>query len=154
MSNNTATSFVDLDNARLDEQRQVMTEIANQEHCPFCLENLQKYHKQETLKEGEYWIITPNQWPYEHTQVHLMAIYKKHAEKLQELEPAAGAELISLFAEIEREMNIPGGGLAMRFGDTTYSSGSVKHIHAQFIIPNLDEPDFESIRFKIGKSRT
>ncbi len=149
----TTTSFVDLDNARLDEQRQVMSEIADQQHCPFCLENLRKYHKQPILKEGKYWIITPNQWPYEHTKIHLLAIYKTHAERLHEIDPAAGAELIQMFGEIEKEQQIPGGGLAMRFGDTEHSSGTVRHIHAQFIVPDIDVPDYQPVRFKIGKSR-
>ncbi len=152
-SSSNPTSFVDLDNARLDEQKQVMQEIQNQEHCPFCLENLRKYHKQEILKEGKYWLITPNQWPYEHTKIHYLAIYKTHAEHLQEIEPAAGAELIQFFAEIEKAEKIPGGGLALRFGSTDYSAGTVRHIHAQFIVPDIDQPDFEPVRFKIGKGK-
>ncbi len=150
---NTTRSFVDLDNARFDDQRAVMNEIQDQAHCPFCLENLRKYHKQPIIKEGKYWIITPNQWPYDHTKVHLMAILKKHAERLQDIEPEAGKELFELFAEIEKEQNIPGGGIAMRFGDTAHSAGTVRHIHAQFIEPDIEAADYESVRFKIGKSR-
>ncbi len=144
-------SFVDLENARLDEQKKVMAEIVENGHCPFCLENLQKYHKKPFLKEGKYWIVTENQWPYEFTKIHLLAIYKKHAENLQEVEPAAGEELFRFFQEFEKEYGVPGGGFAVRFGDTNYSAGTVKHIHAQFIMPDIEHPDFKSVRFKLGK---
>lgn len=153
-SNKTATAFVDLENSRLDDQREVMQEIINQNHCPFCIENLRKYHKEPILKEGEHWLITPNQWPYDFTKVHLLAIYKKHATTLQELDPAAGKELFSMMAELEKEMKIPGGGIAMRFGDTNYSAGTVNHIHVQFLVPDIDAPDFKPVRIKVGKGNT
>src|SRR5471030_990620 len=106
-------TFVDIDNARVDEQRRVMQEIIDQGHCPFCPENLQKYHKQAFLKEGKYWLITKNQWPYENTKLHLLAIHKTHIEKLAEVEPEASAELFRLLGELETELKIPGGGLAI-----------------------------------------
>ncbi len=150
---NPTTQFVDLDNARYDDQRDVMKEIINQNHCPFCLENLRKYHKQPILQEGKYWVITPNQWPYDNTKIHLLAIYKQHATTLEELDPAAGAELISMFAEIVKKEKIKGGGIAMRFGDTEYSAGTVNHIHAQFLVPDIEKEDFASVRFKIGEKK-
>lgn len=147
------TAFVDLDNSRVDEQRAVMRQIVAEGHCPFCAENLHKYHKQPILKDGKYWLVTHNQWPYEHTKVHLLAIYKSHAEQLQHLSPEAGAELFQLLAELEQEFGFPGGGVAMRFGDTDYSAGTVNHIHAQIFVPDIDQPDFKAVRVKIGKDK-
>lgn len=143
--------FVDMDNARLEEQRQVMQEIIDQGHCPFCMENIRKYHKQQILKDGQYWILTLNQWPYENTRVHLLAILKTHAEKLAEVPAAAGQELFEMMAWAEQEYQVEGGAIGMRFGDTNHSAGTVNHIHAQFIIPDLKKPGFQPIRFKIGK---
>lgn len=143
--------FVDLDNAREDEQRQVMKDIIDSKHCPFCLENLRKYHKQQILKDGKYWLVTPNQWPYENTQYHFLAILKEHAEKLSEVPSDAGKELFELMAWLEKEYDVPGGGFAMRFGDTNYSAGTVNHLHVQFIVPDIKKPGFEPVRVKIGK---
>ncbi|HEX7018198.1 MAG TPA: hypothetical protein VF209_04810 [Patescibacteria group bacterium] len=144
-------SFVDIDNARVDEQRREMELIMERGHCPFCPENLALYHKKPNLKDGKYWTVSENQWPYENVKLQLLAIYKTHAESITELDPAAGEELLRFFSEIVEEYKIPGGGLAMRFGDTDYSAGTVAHIHAQFIWPNIDKPDFKPVRFKIGK---
>lgn len=144
---------VDLDNARLAEQRAVMEKIQAAQHCPFCPENLQKYHKQELLREGEYWIVTTNQWPYEHTKLHLLLIYRMHATTLTDLDPAAGAELFELLQWASAAYDVPGGGWAMRFGDTSYSAGTVAHLHVQFVVPDIVAPDFEPVRIKIGKNK-
>jgi diadenosine tetraphosphate (Ap4A) HIT family hydrolase len=146
------TSFINLDNTRLEEQQRVMEEILRQGHCPFCEENLLKYHKQPILKESTHWRLTYNQWPYENTRLHLLAIYKAHAVALHEITPAAGQELIELLQWAEKEFDVPGGSFAMRFGDTDYSAGTVNHIHAQFIVPELNAPTYQPVRFKIGKS--
>lgn len=147
------TKFVDLGNARHDEQRQVMRQIIDADHCPFCAENLTKYHQQPIIKETKYWLLTYNQWPHANTKLNLLLIYKPHAEKLCQLDAAAGGELIELVAWAEKHFQIPGGGWAMRFGDTRYSAGTVRHLHAQLLVPDLDKPGFEPVRFKIGRSK-
>ena len=147
--------FIDVDNSRFDEQRSVMKKIMAAGHCPFCWENLQKYHKLPILKEGQYWRLTTNQWPYTHTQIHLLAILKEHKETLSELDPQCGQELIEMFAWAEKNFSVPGGGFVIRFGDTDYSAGTVAHLHAQFLVPDIHDPDYDSkpVRVKIGKTK-
>jgi ATP adenylyltransferase len=145
------TTFIDLKNARYDDQRKVMKKILDANHCPFCLENLRKYHKQPIMIEGKYWIVTPNQWPYAHTKVHMLMIYKEHAETLDQIPSGAGDELIQLSTQLCEKYQVEGGGLAMRFGDTRYSAGSVKHLHLQFIVPDLSSPNFKPVKVKIGR---
>lgn len=149
MSNNK-NAFINLNNARETEQIKVMQKIADQAHCPFCSENLRLYHRQPILKEGEYWLATKNQWPYPHTKHHLLLIYKAHATKLADLHPAAGAELFTLIQELEQEFAFEGGGLALRFGDTDFSAGTVNHLHVQLIVPDALAEDFEPVRVKLG----
>lgn len=153
MKNTTSTTFVDIDNSRVDEQRAVMSQIIDNAECPFCTENLKKYHTKPIIKDGPYWLLTENAWPYENTKLHLLAILKTHAETLSELPAAAGAELIELFAWVEKEYQVPGGGIAIRFGDTNYSAGTVKHLHAQFVWPDIEKADFQPVRIKIGKNK-
>ncbi len=143
---------IDISNARLDEQKAVMQNIMDAGHCPFCKENLAKYHTEEILKEGTYWLLTYNRWPYEHTRVHLLLIYKEHVTDLAGLDPQSGEELLAFTQWAQQEFGVAGGGLAMRFGDTRYSAGTVAHIHAQFICPDLDDPTYEPVRIKIGSS--
>ena len=144
---------VDLANARVDEQRAVMQDIIEAGHCPFCLENLTKYHHQPILKETKHWLLTTNQWPYKNVRHHLLVILKTHKEMLDELTAEEGAELVEVLAFAQQHTAAPGGGFAMRFGDTDYSAGTVSHLHIQFIVPDIDVPDFKPTRFKIGKDK-
>ncbi|MCD8506714.1 hypothetical protein LRY65_05485 [Candidatus Woesebacteria bacterium] len=147
-----STQFIDIDNARKEDQIQVMQEIAGNAHCPFCAENLEKYHKQPILRKTEHWLLTTNQWPYDHTQHHLLIIYKDHATNLNELATEAGTELFELVQWVEKTYNVPGGGWAMRFGDTRYSAGTINHIHVQFIVPDITAENYQPVRIKLGKS--
>lgn len=151
--NDSSTQFVDLSNARVDEQRKVMQKIVEEGHCPFCPENLTLYHKQPNILEGQYWFVTKNQWPYENTLFHYLAILKRHAELISELTPEEGAELVQLFGELEKKLGAKGGAFAIRFGDTAHSAGTVRHLHAQYIVPDIDKPDFKPVRLKIGKDK-
>lgn len=145
------TQFLDIDNTREPEQVEVMEKIIESGECPFCLEVIKKYHQTPILKETDHWVFTRNAWPYENTREHFLLILKTHKERLSELTAEEGADYFRLIAWAEQEFKIPGGGLAMRFGDTNYSAGTVKHLHAQLIVPDVGKPGFKPTRFKIGK---
>jgi ATP adenylyltransferase len=146
-------SFVEMANAREPEQMAVMKKIIAEGHCPFCQEHFQKYHQSPILHDGEYWFVTPNAWPYKHVKHHFLVIGKPHWEKMADVPPEAGAELIEQIQWIEKEYDFPGGGLGWRFGDLFHSGGTVKHLHLQVIMPDLEDPEYEPVRLKIGVSR-
>jgi len=131
--------FVDLSHARLDEQRSVMEQIVKDGVCPFCPEHLEQYHKQPTLQENESWVLTKNQWPYEKTEVHLLAILRRHEEDLVNLTDEDWKNLGQLMRWAQQHMKLPGGAIGMRFGKPKFSGATVQHIHAQLIVPKKDE---------------
>ncbi len=143
-------SFVNLNNARLDEQRRVMQDIVENQECPFCPEYIDKYHKQKTLREGKHWRITKNQWPYKYTDIHLLAIANYHAEKLSDLKKGAFDELQEHMVWAEKEFKINTGGIGIRFGDMSGSGATVNHLHAHLIVPSADKPADKKVRFKIS----
>lgn len=153
MTTKVPTEFVDIDNARVEEQKRVMEQIIADGDCPFCLENLKKYHPRPIIRETKHWLLTENAWPYENTKLHLLLIAKTHFENLAGLTPEMGADYVELLKWVEQEYQVPGGGIALRFGDTNYSAGTVLHLHAQFIVPDIDKEDFQPTRFKIGKNK-
>lgn len=151
------SKFINMVNTRSEEQQRVMKEIQQNGHCPFCTENLEKYHKNPILKEGKYWLLTDNQWPYAKIKHQLLAIHKTHIEHINELDPEAAAELITLFKEISIARNIKGGGVIIRFGSNpekgNYGS-TVLHIHAHMIEPDLEAlNETESFKVKIGQPK-
>jgi hypothetical protein len=156
MGDESQNRFINLSATRRDDQREVMKEIAKEGHCPFCKENLEKYHKAPIWQEGEYWFFSDNQWPYEKVKHQLLAIYKTHVEHLSEVAPEAGKELFQVFGEEAKRRGMNGGGLAIRFGsspDGNYGS-SVLHIHAHLIEPDLAAlSESEAWRFKFGQPK-
>ncbi len=149
--------FINVSSVRRDDQKKVMKTIEQKGHCPFCCENLDKYHKNPIIKEGKFWLLTENQWPYEKIKHQLLAIYKIHIEHLKDLDPNSGQELFEMFAEEAKKRNIAGGGIAIRFGSNpelgNYGS-SVLHLHAHLIEPDLATlQDNEAWRFKFGQPK-
>jgi ATP adenylyltransferase len=142
--------FVDLTKARYQDQHDVMQEIADEGHCPFCPEHLHKYHKQPILRQGEHWTVTPNQWPYENTRLHLLAITSYHTETLSDLRQGSMDELLGHLQWAELTYKIAAGGLAMRFGDLRKNGATVNHLHAHLIVPEDNLPPKTKVRFKIS----
>ncbi|MDP2648026.1 MAG: HIT family protein [Candidatus Yanofskybacteria bacterium] len=145
--------FVQMEHARLPEQAKVMERIQAEGYCPFCRENLAKNHKPPILREGSHWLITLNQWPYENTRIHLLAIHRFHVEKLGDLSSEAWRDLGNLVAWAEREYQVDGGAIGMRFGDPARNGGTVRHLHLQLLTANITDktdPNYKPVRFRAG----
>jgi diadenosine tetraphosphate (Ap4A) HIT family hydrolase len=142
--------FVNLNNARHDSQREVMETINDNQECPFCPDHLEKYHKEPIFRKGAHWVLTRNQWPYDHTETHLLAIAQYHAERLSDLQEGSFQELQEHFTWAEKEFNVESGGLAMRFGSIALNGATVNHLHAHMIVPSKDRAPDEKVRFKIS----
>ena len=139
-----------LPNAHDSEQRAAMERIAERGHCPFCKENLAREHKQPILWESAHWIITPNQWPYKDTKEHLLLILKRHLERVEEMTMEEFGDLLACLQRLITERNLPGGGLCMRFGDPRFAGSTVRHLHAQLIVPDVEREGYAPILFRIG----
>ena len=144
------SQYLNMDNARHDDQREVMQASADAGVCPFDEEHLPTYHKTPTMRQGKYWTITANQWPYEYTRVHLLAIARLHVESIEDLPEGAGEELFDHVRWAIKEFKIDFGGLAMRFGDVRHNGASVNHLHAHIIVPAKDKPADAKVKFKIS----
>ena len=130
-----------------------MKQIEKEEICPFCIDNLARFHKKKILKLTLHWLVTKNQWPYQNTRVHLLAIYREHAENISEISPEAGKELFEIIRWAEEEYKITSGALAMRFGDISGNGATVSHIHAQILsakITNRSDPKYIPVRVRVG----
>lgn len=131
------SAFIEMTHVRKEDQRQVMESIKNAGHCPFCEENLLRYHTKPILHTGKHWILTENQWPYEGAQTHLLLVLRTHAETLSEIPAEAYVEFFEMLSNIEKTHNLPGGALGMRFGEPALSGATVRHIHAQIVSPKV-----------------
>lgn len=145
--------FVNLDNTAYrpkPDYGKFIDEIKKDAICPFCPEGLAKYARNPVIKDGKYWALSNNAYPYENSKYHLLLIHKKHIESLAEVSTEAWIELKMLIDEFTKEKNIPGGSLLIRFGDTRYTGASVKHLHANFVSPDGENKDRKPILARIG----
>ena len=139
--------YVDIENARGEEYRKLITQIIEDDVCPFCEENLEKYHREPIIRKTNFWILTKNQNKYPGAKTHLVAILRHHAKDLSDMKSGAMEDLIDLFIWVQKHYKIKGGGFSMRFGETALSGASVKHLHAQFFEPE------DLVTIFIGKSK-
>jgi len=139
--------YIELANVRTLEQLRNMRQIRAAGHCPLCLENLAKYHSNPIIYNGNWWLVTPNQWPYPDTQTHLLLIPKEHIEIISDLTIDALAEFKRIMENLEKQGFI-GGGVCVRSGDPLLSGATVKHLHVQVIAPKPGA----KVKFYIGTS--
>ncbi|MEK7635703.1 MAG: dihydrofolate reductase [Patescibacteria group bacterium] len=148
-------TFLNFAHARDTQQESLMEKIKKDGVCPFCRENLEKYHPRPIIKEGEWWVVTANMFPYEGTSIHLLFIYKNHAVTIREVESnEAKIELWDLISWATTQYKIDGGAFFVRFGDTERTGGSVNHLHAQLIVGEAERSgNAESLKVKLGYKR-
>ena len=145
------SSGLNLKHARTLEQITLMQKIIDDGVCPFCKEYFAKYHPKPILKETAYWFFTDNMSPYKGTRHHFIFVYKPtHITKPGEMLPEALTDLFSLVNWAVIEYNILGGSFFMRFGDTHYTGSSVEHLHAHLLMGDVDAPEHEAVRVKLG----
>lgn len=112
----------------------VLEKIERTKLCPFCKENF-KYHKRPILKKLGGWLATENSWPYKGAKVHCLLIAERHCEQFEDLTAKDFKTVAALTRWLIKKYNIPGGGLALRFGDPLFTGASVRHLHFQLIQP-------------------
>jgi ATP adenylyltransferase len=128
---------------------QTIKQIMRDGVCPFCPEHLAKYHQNPTLKEGRYWLLTKNMYPYIGAAHHYLLIHKKHIQGFDELTDAAWSELKEVTSWVLKERKIKGGALLMRFGDTKHTGASVTHLHAQ-LVSGTGDKDADPVLARVG----
>lgn len=136
--------FVDKRFAKHSDYGKVIGEIERTQKCPFCKENF-KYHKNPILKRESGWLITENSWPYENTEKHFILIGEKHKENFSDLSIRDFTTIKKLINWAIKKYKIPGGGLAMRFGDTGYTGSTVCHLHFHLIVPKKSSKKGETV---------
>lgn len=124
--------------ARKGEYQKVIETIDKQGKCPFCKDNF-KYHKKPILKRESGWLLTKDSWPYKNTETHFIIIGEKHKEEFSELTKKDFATVANLAEWAIKKFKIPGGALAMRFGNSDYTGATVSHIHFHVLSPKIDK---------------
>lgn len=149
-----ANFHLDLDNARFSEQKKVMAKIIALGKLPFLQKNITRFHPHPIEREGKYWYVTKNAWPYAHTKHHYLIIAQEYWTSLEQIKPQAMSELMQHACYLRTKCHAPGGALALRFGNSNYSGATIDHLHWQFIVPDIQASDYQKVHLSIGKDKT
>jgi len=143
-------SELDIRHARTGAQAQQMLDIAAQGICPFCQEHLKATHREPIEREGQWWSVLKNDYPYEGSRVHYLFVFKEHVEDIDHVTPEGFAELLSHMQWVRDTHNLKGGTLLMRFGNTGHTGATIPHLHAHLIVGGDAEGSTEKLRATVG----
>ncbi len=129
--------------ARTEDQRSVMQKIIDDNVCPFCWENFEKYHPKPVIFKTNKWLVTENAWPYELSKNHILCVYKDHVEHTSKINEEGWKEIGEIIKKLEEERGIGYGTMLMRFGNVKNTGATVPHLHFQLIQSDKDHKDYE-----------
>jgi len=142
---------------RTSEQGAVMERIEKDGVCPFCVDFCRgqkpRYHTKPIIKETRWWVLTENFHPYEGSVHHLLFVCKRHAERLVDLKICEIWDAFRLFQWTEKEYQLEGGTLLLRFGDPERTGASVQHLHFQLVAGDSRKNGGPAILTSLGYQR-
>lgn len=122
------------DNARSPEQLAEMRRLDAAGVCLFCPDYLTRQSRQQVLFSTKHWTVTPNEFPYPGTSLHLLLVPHQHAADLLELsEEVRGDFWVALSAIAERH-GLRHYGLGVRNGDCRFTGATIRHVHAHMLV--------------------
>lgn len=141
----------DIANARQPQQAADMVALQAANACLFCTEGLALKGKR-IFHRGKHWYVTPNDYPYEGTTVHVMIVPNRHITGFADLTEEELLEFPAMLAWVNKEFDIKGAGLFCRYGDTTYTGATIHHFHIHIAQGNQktegSQPVFALVGFK------
>jgi hypothetical protein len=66
---------------------------------------------------------------------YVFALKDEHRTDITTLSPAQRLAFMDLMIQAVERLNIPGGAIVMRFGQAKRNAGSLRHIHANILVP-------------------
>jgi ATP adenylyltransferase len=123
-----------MQNARTAEQVAEMQRLDAAGLCLFCPDGLRTMARQQILYQTPHWIVTPNEFPYPGTSLHLMLVPRQHVGDILDLDADAQAGFWTALAWVREHYDLTYYGLGMRNGDCRYTGATVRHIHAHVLV--------------------
>jgi ATP adenylyltransferase len=103
------------------------------------------------LERGRHWFVVINRYPY--TTGHVMVVCNRHLERISDLAPAEGAELVDLMAKCERAIARAYGPDGINVGANlgrSAGAGIVGHFHMHLVPRWTGDTNFMSA---VGETR-
>jgi diadenosine tetraphosphate (Ap4A) HIT family hydrolase len=145
-------SNMNFDNAREEEQLRRMKEYASNNKCYLCNPT---ESKESIIKNGSYWFIMKNDFPYEGSIYHYLIVSNQHIISVDEIEQDAQLELFEMIKYLKNILKeVPGFTMFVRSGDLLYTGATIDHLHFHFLVADKKHnEESEKLKVKLGYKR-
>jgi ATP adenylyltransferase len=137
-------------NTRTPQQHADMLRLEAAGICIFCPEQLARDPDQPILHRTPHWTVTPNEFPYPGTALHLLLVPDEHVTDLLDLSAEARQDFWTALGWVRDRYALAFYGLGARNGDCRYTGGSVYHVHVHVIVGDVADPEHEPVRLKLS----
>jgi ATP adenylyltransferase len=137
-------SYYCLENYRTAEQLADMRQLEAQGVCLFCPAGLRSHTRQQILFQTRHWTVTPNEFPYPGTVLHLLLVPQQHATDLLDLDEAVRQDFWTALAAVRDRCGLGHYGLGVRNGDCRFTGATIRHVHAHVLVGDTD-PDHATV---------
>lgn len=122
------------DNYRTEEQLAEMRRLEAAGVCLFCPGPLRSHARQRVALETGHWTVTPNEFPYRGTGLHLLLVPHEHVNDLLDLGPDALADFWSALRQVRERYGLTHYGLGVRNGNCSFTGATIAHVHAHVLV--------------------
>jgi len=137
-------------NARTADQLAEMRRLDAAGICLFCPDELARHARQRILYRTRHWTVTPNEFPYPGTSLHLLLVPDQHAGDLLELSEEVRRDFWEALGTVAREHRLTHYGLGVRNGDCRYTGATIAHVHAHVLVGDADTADAPPVRMRFS----
>jgi ATP adenylyltransferase len=137
-------------NYRTDEQLAEMRRLEAAGICLFCPQTLRGHGRQRVLFETAHWAVTPNEFPYAGTRLHLLVVPHQHVGDLTDLDDAALADFWTALRAIREHYDLDHYGLGVRNGDCRFTGATIAHVHAHVLVGDETAEPEVPVRMKLS----
>jgi diadenosine tetraphosphate (Ap4A) HIT family hydrolase len=139
-----------LGNYRTAEQLADMQRLEAAGTCVFCPQHLARDRNQPVLHRTPHWTVTPNEFPYRGTRLHLLLVPDEHVTDLLDLPDEARQDMWSALDWVRQHYGLSFYSLAARNGDCEFTGATIRHVHLHLLQGDVENPDHEPVRTKLS----
>jgi len=137
-------------NYRTEAQLDAMRQLAAAGTCIFCPEHLAKDSHQRVLHRTTLWTITPNEFPYQGTKLHLLLVPDEHVTDMVDLTAQAQRDFWVALAWARDHYRMTYHSMVVRNGDCAFTGATVRHVHVHIVQGDVDDPAHQPVRTKLS----
>lgn len=143
-------SYYCFENHRTPAQLAEMRSLEARGICLFCPEGLRQHGRQQVLWRTRHWVITPNEFPYQGTALHLLLVPQQHAHDLLDLPAGVQQDFWAALGLVRERYQLQHYGLGVRNGDCRFTGATIRHVHAHVMVAAPAEAGEGPVRMRFS----